>query len=146
MEFDSDGNVISIEEKPIQPKSNYAVPGLYFYDNNVIEFAKNVKPSLRGELEITDINLRYIDLGKLKCINLPRGTAWFDTGTIDSLNDAANFLRAIEQRQGLKVGCPEEVALTLGLVEPQRLSAIVSQYPNNEYRTYIERILSRVAG
>jgi len=146
VEFSKNGGVLSIEEKPLVPKSNYAIPGIYFYPNSVLEIAKNISPSSRGELEITDINLRYIDLGKLKCINLPRGTAWFDTGTIDSLNDAANFLRAIEQRQGLKVGCPEEVALTLGLVEPQRLSAIVSQYPNNEYRTYIERILSRVAG
>jgi glucose-1-phosphate thymidylyltransferase len=146
VEFAKNGGVLSIEEKPIVPKSNYAIPGIYFYPNSVLEIAKNISPSPRGELEITDINLKYIDLGKLKCINLPRGTAWFDTGTIDSLNDAANFLRAIEQRQGLKVGCPEEVALTLGLVSPQRLSAFVSQYPNNEYRTYIERIISRVAG
>ena len=146
VEFSKNGGVLSIEEKPLVPKSNYAIPGIYFYPNSVLEIAKNISPSSRGELEITDINLRYIDLGKLKCINLPRGTAWFDTGTIDSLNDAANFLRAIEQRQGLKVGCPEEVALTLGLVSPQKLSVIVSQYPNNEYRTYIERILSRVAG
>jgi len=146
VEFSKNGGVLSIEEKPLVPKSNYAIPGIYFYPNSVLEIAKNISPSSRGELEITDVNLRYIDLGKLKCINLPRGTAWFDTGTIDSLNDAANFLRAIEQRQGLKVGCPEEVALTLGLVSPQKLSVIVSQYPNNEYRTYIERILSRVAG
>ena len=145
VEFSSNGGVLSIEEKPLAPKSNYAIPGIYFYPNSVLEIAKNISPSPRGELEITDVNLKYMDLGKLKCINLPRGTAWFDTGTIDSLNDAANFLRAIEQRQGLKVGCPEEVALTLGLVSPQRLSALMSHYPNNEYRTYIERILSRVA-
>ena len=145
VEFSSNGGVLSIEEKPSAPKSNYAIPGIYFYPNSVLEIAKNISPSPRGELEITDVNLKYMNLGKLKCINLPRGTAWFDTGTIDSLNDAANFLRAIEQRQGLKVGCPEEVALTLGLVSPQRLSALMSQYPNNEYRTYIERILSRVA-
>ena len=146
VEFSSNGGVLSIEEKPLAPKSNHAIPGIYFFPNSVVEIVKNISPSTRGELEITDVNLKYMDLGKLKCINLPRGTAWFDTGTIDSLNDAANFLRAIEQRQGLKVGCPEEVALTLGLVSPQRLSAVISQYPNNEYRTYIERILSRVTG
>ena len=144
VEFSSNGRVFSIEEKPSAPKSNYAIPGIYFYPNSVLEIANNINPSPRGELEITDVNLNYMDLGKLKCINLPRGTSWFDTGTIDSLIDATNFVRAIEQRQGLKVGCPEEVALTLGLVSPQRLSAFVSQYPNNEYRTYIERILSRI--
>ena len=146
VEFSNNGTVISIEEKPLVPKSNFAIPGIYFYPNSIIEIAQNVEPSLRGELEITDVNLVYMGLEKLNCVRLPRGAAWFDTGTIDSLNDASNFLRAIELRQGLKIGCPEEVALTLGLISPQRLSAFVSQYPNNEYRNYIERILSRVAG
>jgi glucose-1-phosphate thymidylyltransferase len=146
VEFSNNGTVISIEEKPLVPKSNFAIPGIYFYPNSIIEIAQNVEPSLRGELEITDVNLVYMGLEKLNCVRLPRGAAWFDTGTIDSLNDASNFLRAIELRQGLKIGCPEEVALTLGLISPQRLSAFVSQYPNNEYRIYIERILSRVAG
>lgn len=146
VEFSNSGTVISIEEKPLVPKSNFAIPGIYFYPNSIIEIAQNIEPSLRGELEITDVNLVYMGQEKLNCIRLPRGTAWFDTGTIDSLNDASNFLRAIELRQGLKIGCPEEVALTLGLVSPQKLSAFVSQYPNNEYRIYLERILSRVAG
>jgi glucose-1-phosphate thymidylyltransferase len=146
VEFSRNGEVLSIEEKPLVPKSNFAIPGLYFYPNSVLEIAQDIRPSPRGELEITDINLMYKGLGKLKCIKLRRGTTWFDTGTVASLNEAANFFRAIEQRQGLKVGCPEEIALNLGLVSPLMLSAFISQYPSNEYRAYLERILSRGAG
>lgn len=141
VEFSNNGTVISIEEKPLVPKSNFAIPGIYFYPNSIIEIAQNIEPSLRGELEITDVNLVYMGLEKLNCIRLPRGTAWFDTGTIDSLNDAANFLRAIESRQGLKIGCPEEIALNLRLISPEKLSMMARQYPSNEYRSYIERIL-----
>jgi glucose-1-phosphate thymidylyltransferase len=141
VEFSDTGKVLSIEEKPLVPKSNFAVPGIYFYPNSVIEIAESIKPGARGELEITDVNLEYMAMESLNCIRLPRGTAWFDTGTIDSLNDAANFLRAIESRQGLKIGCPEEIALTVGLISPEKLSTMVARYPSNEYRSYIERIL-----
>ena len=144
VEFSKDGGVVSIEEKPSIPKSDFAIPGLYFYPNSISEIAESVSPSSRGELEITDVNLKYLEMGKLKCIQLLRGTAWFDTGTFDSLNDAANFLRALEQRQGLKVSCPEEVAFALGLISSEELSGLISNYPLNEYRTYLEKILSRV--
>jgi glucose-1-phosphate thymidylyltransferase len=143
VEFSETGKVLSIEEKPLLPKSNFAIPGIYFYPNSVIEIAKHIKPSARGELEITDVNLVYMEMRNLNCIRLPRGTAWFDTGTIDSLNDAANFLRAIESRQGLKIGCPEEIALNAGLISPQKLSEITTQYPSNEYRSYIDRMIAR---
>ena len=144
VEFSIDGKVVSIEEKPLVPKSNFAIPGIYFYPNSIIEIAKNIKPSARGELEITDVNLVYMEMAKLHCVQLPRGTAWFDTGTIDSLNDAANFLRAIESRQGLKIGCPEEIAMKIGLISPQELSLMAKQYPSNEYRSYIERISTKI--
>jgi glucose-1-phosphate thymidylyltransferase len=144
VEFSNNGRVLSIEEKPAVPKGNFAIPGIYFYPNSIIEIAKSIKPSTRGELEITDVNKVYMEMAKLNCIRLPRGTVWFDTGTIDALNDAANFLRAIESRQGLKIGCPEEIALTVGLISPQKLSALISRYPANEYRTYIESIIARV--
>ena len=144
VEFSSNGRVLSIEEKPSLPKSNFAIPGIYFYPNSVLEISKSIRPSTRGELEITDVNTMYMEMDKLNCIRLPRGTAWFDTGTIDALNDAANFLRAIESRQGLKIGCPEEIALTVGLISPQKLSEVISRYPANEYRAYIETIIARV--
>ena len=144
VEFSNNGRVLSIEEKPAAPKGNFAIPGIYFYPNSIIELAKSIKPSTRGELEITDVNKVYMEMAKLNCIRLPRGTVWFDTGTIDALNDAANFLRAIESRQGLKIGCPEEIALTVGLISPQKLSVLISRYPANEYRTYIESIIARV--
>jgi glucose-1-phosphate thymidylyltransferase len=145
VEFSKNARVVSIEEKPSIPKSSFAIPGLYFYPNSISKIAESVTPSSRGELEITDVNMKYLEMGKLKCIQLLRGTAWFDTGTVDSLNDAANFLRALEQRQGLKVSCPEEVAFALGLVSWEELSGLISKYPLNEYRTYLEKILSRVA-
>lgn len=141
VEFSKSGSVISIEEKPKKPKSNFAIPGIYFYPNSVVEIAKNLVPSQRGELEITDVNLEYKAMGKLNCILLKRGTVWFDTGTADSLNEASNFIRSIESRQGLKIACPEEIALRIGLLSDEQLSVLISTYPENEYRTYIEKLL-----
>lgn len=141
VEINPEGRVISIEEKPIQPKSNSVIPGIYFYPNSVIEIARNLKPSARGEIEITDINLNYLSLDKLVCRKLGRGTVWFDTGTFDSLSDASNFIRAIEVRQGIKVNVPEEVALRKGFRNSQEISTLLDSYPLNEYRKYIESIL-----
>ncbi|HMQ00324.1 MAG TPA: glucose-1-phosphate thymidylyltransferase RfbA, partial [Cyclobacteriaceae bacterium] len=121
VEFDHDNKVISIEEKPLEPKSNYAVPGLYFYDNEVVAIAKSLKPSPRGELEITDVNNVYLKRGKLNVAVMDRGTAWLDTGTFDSLMQAANFVQVIEQRQGLKIGCIEEVAYRMGFIDEKQL-------------------------
>jgi glucose-1-phosphate thymidylyltransferase len=140
VEFDKNNIAISIEEKPIQPKSSYAVPGLYFYDNTVIEIAKNLQPSARGEYEITDINKAYLQKGKLKVAILDRGTAWLDTGTFDSLSDAGEFVRVIEKRQGYKIGCIEEIAFRRGFISKERLQEIAEPLRKSGYGDYLLRI------
>jgi len=141
VEFNENNEVISIEEKPQYPKSNYAVPGLYFYDNEVVDIAKNLKPSARGELEITDVNLAYLKKGNLKVELLGRGYAWLDTGTPDSLLDASNYIATMERRQGLKIGCIEEVAFRMGYIDNNRFEGIIEKLPVNDYRNYLEMIL-----
>jgi glucose-1-phosphate thymidylyltransferase len=137
VEFDDNKNVLSIEEKPKQPKSNYAIPGLYFFDNNVIEIAKHVKPSDRGEIEITDIQKKYLDAGKLKVALLDRGTAWLDTGTFSSMNQASQFVEVIEARQGFKIGCIEEVAYRQGLIGKKELRLIADRLKKSGYGEYL---------
>ena len=139
--FDSQGKVIDIEEKPRAPKSNYAVTGLYFYDNKVVDIAKTIKPSERGELEITDINNAYLKQGALKVDLLSRGTAWLDTGTHDSLLDAANFIQLIWERQGLKISCPEEIAYRCGLITADQLEQLALKLQKNSYGEYLLRLL-----
>jgi len=139
IEFDDIGNAASIEEKPKNPKSNYAVCGLYFYDNNVIRIAKNLKPSKRGEIEITDVNNDYLKRGQLKVKLLGRGYAWLDTGTYDSLIDAAVFIKTVEERQGLKIGCIEEVAYRMGYINKKQLGKLAENI-NTEYGGYLKRI------
>jgi len=144
VEFDKDQKVISIEEKPTQPKSNYAVPGLYFYDNEVVEIAKNSKPSARGEYEITDINKYYLEQGKLKVSVFDRGTAWLDTGTFNSLMQAGQFVQVIEERQGLKIGSIEEVAYRMGYISKEQLIKIAQPLCKSGYGEYLMRISSEV--
>jgi glucose-1-phosphate thymidylyltransferase len=141
VEFDADFNVKSIEEKPAQPKSNYAVPGLYFYDNQVIEIAKNIKPSPRGELEITDINRVYLEMGQLKVGVLNRGTAWLDTGTFQSLMQAGQFVQVIEERQGLKIGCIEEVAYRMNFIDAGQLATIAGPLVKSGYGQYLLNLI-----
>jgi glucose-1-phosphate thymidylyltransferase len=141
VEFDKDFKAISIEEKPAQPKSNYAVPGLYFYDNSVVEIAKNIPPSARGEYEITDVNKMYLEQGKLEVGVLDRGTAWLDTGTFDSLIQAGQFIEVIEKRQGLKVGCIEEIAFTNGWINEAELMKQATVYAKSGYGDYLKRLL-----
>jgi len=141
VEFDASGKVVSLEEKPVQPKSHYAVPGLYFYDNAVIEIAANLKPSRRGELEITDVNRIYMERGKLRVELFSRGFAWLDTGTNDALVDACNFVAAVEKRQGLKIACPEEIAFVQGFIDRGQLSSLAGKY-NNEYGQYLSRLVN----
>ena len=141
VEFNEDNEVISIEEKPQYPKSNYAVPGIYFYDNEVINISKSLKPSARGELEITDVNLAYLKKGNLKVGLLGRGYAWLDTGTPDSLLDASNYIATMERRQGLKIGCIEEVAFRMGYIDKNQFEEIIDRLPANDYRRYLEMIL-----
>ncbi len=139
--FDSTGKVVDIEEKPEHPKSSYAVTGLYFYDNDVVDIAKSIKPSPRGELEITDVNKAYLDRGDLQVELLGRGTAWLDTGTHDSLLDAANFINLIEERQGLKICCPEEIAYRMGYIDEQQLEKLITPLRKNGYGLYLQRVL-----
>lgn len=140
-EFDSEGRVVGLEEKPANPKSNFAVTGLYFYDNHVIEISENLEPSARGELEITDVNLSYLRSGSLHLEPLGRGIAWLDTGTPASLMQAANFIQAIEQRQGLKVACVEEVAYKMGFISRKELGTLAESMKGNEYGEYLSSIL-----
>lgn len=141
VEFDAEKNVISIEEKPKQPKSNYAVPGLYFYDNDVVSIAKALKPSPRGELEVTDVNNAYLKKNKLRVGLMSRGTAWLDTGTFDSLMQASNFVQVIEQRQGLKIGCIEEVAYRMGFIDKQQLLSLAEPLEKSGYGVYLKELL-----
>lgn len=142
VEFDEFNRAISIEEKPLHPKSNFAVPGLYFYDNDVISIAKDVKPSPRGELEITSVNSEYLNRGRLKVQVLPEGTAWLDSGTFASLHDASSYVRIVEERQGVKVGCPEEVAWRQGWLSDTELELAASRLKNSGYGDYLRKLLT----
>ena len=140
VEFDKDFNAISIEEKPVQPKSHYAVPGLYFYNNAVVDIAKNIQPSPRGEYEITDVNRVYMEQTQLKVVTLDRGFAWLDTGTFDSLHDASEYVRVIEKRQGLKIGCPEEIAWRMGFIDDAQLKKLASNLHKSGYGVYLRQL------
>ncbi len=142
VEFDPNGNVIGIEEKPKKPKSNYAVPGLYVYDNDVINIAANLKPSARGELEITDVNLEYLKKGQLKVELLGRGFAWLDTGTQEALQQAASYIQAIQERQGLKVSCIEEIAYNFGYINKEQLANLAADMAKNEYGQYLMELIA----
>lgn len=141
VEFDNTGKVLSIEEKPAKPKSNYAVPGLYIYDNDVIDISKNLKPSGRGELEITDVNKEYLRRGALRVEKIGRGVAWLDTGTPEALLQASNFFGVIEERQGLKIACIEEIAFAKGFITKNEFGNLIESLPKSMYRSYLERVL-----
>ncbi len=138
--FDENFKALSIEEKPALPKSNFAVPGLYFYDNEVVQIAKNIQPSLRGEYEITDVNKKYLEMGRLNVGVMNRGIAWLDTGTFDSLNDATEFVRVIEKRQAQKIGCIEEVAYRMNFIDHEQLMKLAKQYEKSGYGAYLQKI------
>lgn len=140
VEFDEEMNVLSIEEKPEKPKSNWAVPGLYFYDNNVVDIARNLKPSARGELEITDVNKTYLEMGKLKVSTIDRGTAWLDTGTIDSLMQAGQFVQILEKRQGIKISCIEEIVYRMNYIDVHKLAEIAKPLKKSGYGEYLSSI------
>jgi glucose-1-phosphate thymidylyltransferase len=140
VEFNTSGKAISIEEKPKKPRSNYAVPGLYLYDNEIVQIARDLKPSARGELEITDVNLEYLRRGALRVFRLGRGFAWLDAGTSSSLHEASAYVQTVEKRQGIKVGCPEEAAFRRGFLTLSQFEQVISMIPNCEYRTYLEGV------
>lgn len=137
IEFDTEGHAVSIEEKPQTPRSNYAVPGLYFYDSRVVQYAESLKPSPRGEIEITDLNRKYLKQGELMVIPIGRGVAWLDAGTHESLLQAANFVQAVEDRQGLMISCPEEIAYRMGFIDREQLRILATQMKNNSYGAYL---------
>ena len=143
VEFDANNNVLSIEEKPLKPKSNFAVPGLYFYDNTVVRIAKELKPSARGEFEITDVNKEYLNRGKLKVSILDPGTAWLDTGTFESLSDASEYVRVIEKRQGMKIGCIEEVAFRMGYIDAEQLKQQADALIKSGYGKYLHEVIKK---
>jgi glucose-1-phosphate thymidylyltransferase len=142
VEFNGNGEALSIEEKPRHPKSDYAVPGLYLYDNQVLAITKSLKPSARGELEITDVNLEYLRRGQLRVWRLPRGSAWLDAGTSSSLQESSAYVQTIEKRQGIKIGCPEEAAFRTGLISLAQLGELVRTMPNCEYRDYLAEVVT----
>lgn len=142
VEFDAQGQAVSIEEKPKVPKSNYAVPGIYIYDNQVVSIARNLKPSARGELEITDVNVEYLRRGQLRVVRLSRGFAWLDAGTSSSLHDASAYVQTIEKRQGIKIGCPEEAAFRRGFLSVAQFEVLIARIPNCEYRDYLNNVLA----
>ncbi len=146
VEFDDDGRALSIEEKPTRPRSFHAVPGLYIYDNHVVEITKNLAPSPRGELEITDVNVAYMRRGELRVFRLSRGFAWLDAGTSSSLHEASAYVQTIEKRQGIKIGCPEEAAFRSGFITRDELEKLSAQMPNCEYRDYLHRVLAESTG
>jgi glucose-1-phosphate thymidylyltransferase len=145
VEFDPDGRALGIEEKPSKPRSNHAVPGLYLYDNQVVEMTRNLRPSARGELEITDLNVAYLRRGQLQVYRLGRGFAWLDAGTSSSLHEASAYVQTIEKRQGIKIGCPEEAAFRYGFLNRNELEKLAVQMPNCEYRDYLHRVLAEAA-
>jgi glucose-1-phosphate thymidylyltransferase len=145
VEFDAQGRALSIEEKPAKPRSNHAVPGLYLYDNQVVEITRNLRPSPRGELEITDVNVAYLERGQLSVYQLSRGFAWLDAGTSSSLHEASAYVQTIEKRQGIKIGCPEEAAFRRGFLSREDLERLAAHMPNCEYRDYLSRVLSEAA-